>query len=122
MHVSSPVQVRKFQPEMVAIRDPSKIPELKEAIKDLPQQPVILGGDEGAVEVARHPSAEVGPAFHGCVLGAGREGCGAGSSGIGAPHIGKRSAQRVGRTGRGEVLVKMCGSAGREGGSARGHG
>ncbi len=63
-----PVQVRKFQPEMVAIRDPSKIPELKEAIKDLPQQPVILGGDEGAVEVARHPSAEVGPARHGCVL------------------------------------------------------
>ncbi|EFJ45264.1 hypothetical protein VOLCADRAFT_82431 [Volvox carteri f. nagariensis] len=51
-------QVRKFKPEMVAIRDASKIPELKEAIKDVHPQPVILAGDEGAVEVARHPAAE----------------------------------------------------------------
>lgn len=54
------VQVRKFQPEMVAIRDASKIPELKEALKGLPgRMPDILAGDEGAVEVARHSSAEV---------------------------------------------------------------
>ncbi|GBF99000.1 1-deoxy-D-xylulose 5-phosphate reductoisomerase [Raphidocelis subcapitata] len=51
-------QVRKFQPKMVAIRDPSKVPLLKELIKGVPQQPEILVGDEGAVEVARHPDCE----------------------------------------------------------------
>ncbi|PNW76144.1 hypothetical protein CHLRE_12g546050v5 [Chlamydomonas reinhardtii] len=51
-------QIRKFKPEMVAVKDASKIAELKEAIKDVSPQPVILAGDEGAVEVARHPNAE----------------------------------------------------------------
>lgn len=54
------LQVRKFKPEMVAIRDASKIGELKELLKGLPgKMPDILAGDEGAVEVARHASAEV---------------------------------------------------------------
>jgi 1-deoxy-D-xylulose-5-phosphate reductoisomerase len=36
---------------MVAIKDASKVAQLKELIKDVPQQPEILVGDEGAVEV-----------------------------------------------------------------------
>eukprot|EP00878_Enallax_costatus_P001674 GHUV01001827.1.p1 GENE.GHUV01001827.1~~GHUV01001827.1.p1 ORF type:complete len:464 (+),score=107.87 GHUV01001827.1:112-1503(+) len=51
-------QIRQFQPKMVAVRDSSKVSELKELIKDVTQQPEILVGDEGAVEVARHPDCE----------------------------------------------------------------
>lgn len=51
-------QVREFQPKMVAIRDASKLEELKEAIKDVPIQPEILVGDEGAIEVARHSEVD----------------------------------------------------------------
>ena len=69
---TSSAQVRKFKPEMVAIRDASKIPELKEAIKDLAHQPVILAGDEGAVEVARHEKAEVSHARPGPDMGRAR--------------------------------------------------
>jgi 1-deoxy-D-xylulose-5-phosphate reductoisomerase len=36
---------------MVAIKDASKVAALKELIKDVPVQPDILVGDEGAVEV-----------------------------------------------------------------------
>ena len=50
-------QVREFKPKMVAIRDASKVEELKEAIKGGDRQPEILVGDEGAIEVARHPDA-----------------------------------------------------------------
>lgn len=46
-----PLQIRKFQPKMVAIKDASKVKQLQELIKDVPQQPEILVGDEGAVEV-----------------------------------------------------------------------
>ena len=49
--ISVLVQIRQFQPSMVAIRDPAKVSELKELIKDVPKQPEILVGDEGAVEV-----------------------------------------------------------------------
>ena len=52
------MQVREFQPKMVAIRDASKLEELKEAIKDVPTQPEILVGDEGAIEVARHSEVD----------------------------------------------------------------
>lgn len=51
-------QVRKFKPKMVAIRDAGKVKQLQELIKDVDQQPDILVGDEGAVEVARHPECE----------------------------------------------------------------
>ena len=51
-------QVREFQPKMVAIRDASKLEELKEAIRDVPTQPEILVGDEGAIEVARHSEVD----------------------------------------------------------------
>ena len=43
---------------MVAIKDGSKVQELKDLIKDVAQKPEILVGDEGAVEVARHKDAE----------------------------------------------------------------
>ncbi len=55
---ASHMQVREFQPKMVAIRDASKLEELKEAIKDVPTQPEILVGDEGAIEVARHSEVD----------------------------------------------------------------
>ena len=51
-------QVREFQPQMVAIRDASKVEELKEAIKGVDRQPEILVGDEGAIEVARHSDVD----------------------------------------------------------------
>lgn len=51
-------QIRDFSPKLVAVKDASKLPLLKELIKDLPQQPEILTGDEGAVEVARFSEAE----------------------------------------------------------------
>ncbi len=51
-------QVRQFQPALVAIRDASKLAELRELLRDAPRQPEILVGDEGAVEVARHPDAD----------------------------------------------------------------
>ncbi|KAJ9513076.1 hypothetical protein QJQ45_029430 [Haematococcus lacustris] len=51
-------QVRQFKPKMVAIKDGSKLAALKEAIKDLPEQPELLVGDEGAVEVAGHKDAD----------------------------------------------------------------
>jgi hypothetical protein len=37
---------------MVAIRDAGKVKQLQELIKDVDQQPDILVGDEGAVEVS----------------------------------------------------------------------
>ncbi len=45
------VQVRKFKPKLVAIKDAGKVKQLQELIKDVDQQPEILVGDEGAVEV-----------------------------------------------------------------------
>ena len=51
-------QVREFRPKVVAIRDASKVAELKEAIQGVQPQPEILVGEEGAIEVARHPDVD----------------------------------------------------------------
>ena len=51
-------QVRQFQPEIVAICNESKLPDLKAALADLDPQPIILAGDDGVVEVARYGDAE----------------------------------------------------------------
>ncbi|GAB4820502.1 hypothetical protein N2152v2_007548 [Parachlorella kessleri] len=51
-------QIRQFKPKLVAIRDGSKVAQLREAIRDVQAQPEILVGDEGAVEVARHPDVD----------------------------------------------------------------
>ena len=39
-------------------RDASKLEELKEAIKGVERQPEILVGEEGTIEVARHPEVD----------------------------------------------------------------
>jgi len=52
-------QIRQFRPEICAICDREKLPDLKAAIGDLDPQPLLLAGDEGVVEVARYGDAEV---------------------------------------------------------------
>ena len=51
-------QVRQFKPEIVAIRDESRLADLKEALADVAPQPQILAGADGIVEVARYGDAE----------------------------------------------------------------
>lgn len=51
-------QVRQFKPEIVAICNPDKLSELREALTGLDPMPQVLAGDEGIVEVARHGDAE----------------------------------------------------------------
>jgi 1-deoxy-D-xylulose 5-phosphate reductoisomerase len=41
-HTHIHTQIRQFQPKLVAIKDSSKVAELKELIKDVPRQPEIL--------------------------------------------------------------------------------
>lgn len=52
-------QIRQFQPQIVAICDADKLPELKEAIADVDPQPIVLAGEEGVIEVARYADADV---------------------------------------------------------------
>ncbi len=52
-------QISQFRPEIIAIRDPSKLTELTEAIATIDYQPLILTGDEGIAEVARYGDAEI---------------------------------------------------------------
>ena len=59
-------QVRQFRPSLVAIRDASKVSQLKELIKDVHPQPEIMVGDAGAVEV--RPRDGVRAAACACVL------------------------------------------------------
>ncbi|NEO32656.1 MAG: 1-deoxy-D-xylulose-5-phosphate reductoisomerase [Symploca sp. SIO3C6] len=51
-------QIREFRPEIAAIRDERKLPELKEAAANLDYQPILLAGEAGVVEVARYGDAE----------------------------------------------------------------
>lgn len=51
-------QIRQFQPSIVAISNETKLPELKEAIKELEPQPTLLSGEAGVIEVARYAEAE----------------------------------------------------------------
>nr|APW35790.1 1-deoxy-D-xylulose 5-phosphate reductoisomerase [Dioscorea zingiberensis] len=50
-------QVKTFKPQLVAIRNASLLAELKEALADSDHKPEIIPGEEGVVEVARHPEA-----------------------------------------------------------------
>ncbi|KAF4362397.1 hypothetical protein F8388_012189 [Cannabis sativa] len=50
-------QVKRFKPQIVAIRNESLIGELKEALADVEEMPEIIPGEQGVIEVARHPDA-----------------------------------------------------------------
>lgn len=51
-------QIRQFRPQIAAICDPDKLPDLKAAIADLDPQPILLAGEAGVVEVARYGDSE----------------------------------------------------------------
>lgn len=51
-------QVQQFRPEIVAICDESKLGTLKDAIATMDYSPIILAGEEGVIEVARHGDSE----------------------------------------------------------------
>ncbi|TAE61750.1 MAG: 1-deoxy-D-xylulose-5-phosphate reductoisomerase [Nostocales cyanobacterium] len=51
-------QIRQFRPQIAAISAADKLPELREAIKDVDPQPILLAGEEGVIEVARYGDAE----------------------------------------------------------------
>ncbi|MBD1914893.1 MULTISPECIES: 1-deoxy-D-xylulose-5-phosphate reductoisomerase [Cyanophyceae] len=51
-------QVRQFKPEIVAICNPDKLGELRDALAGLDPMPQLLAGDDGIVEVARYGDAE----------------------------------------------------------------
>ncbi|KAF7825848.1 1-deoxy-D-xylulose 5-phosphate reductoisomerase, chloroplastic-like [Senna tora] len=50
-------QVKKFKPQLVGLRNESLVGELKEALADCDHKPVIIPGEEGVIEAARHPDA-----------------------------------------------------------------
>ncbi|KAL6524462.1 hypothetical protein OROHE_016133 [Orobanche hederae] len=50
-------QVRRFKPQLVSIRNELLIDELKEALADVEDKPEIIPGEQGIIEVARHPDA-----------------------------------------------------------------
>ncbi|KAG2678912.1 hypothetical protein I3760_11G025900 [Carya illinoinensis] len=50
-------QVKTFKPQLVAVRNESLVDELKEALADIEQKPEIIPGEQGVIEVARHPDA-----------------------------------------------------------------
>ncbi|KAL8507316.1 hypothetical protein ACS0TY_018016 [Phlomoides rotata] len=50
-------QVKAFKPQLVSVRDESLVNELKEALSGLEHKPEIIPGEQGIIEVARHPDA-----------------------------------------------------------------
>ncbi|CAL5441148.1 unnamed protein product [Camellia sinensis] len=50
-------QVKTFKPQLVAVRNESLVDELKEALADVEDKPEIIPGEQGVIEVARHPDA-----------------------------------------------------------------
>ncbi|XP_020151947.1 1-deoxy-D-xylulose 5-phosphate reductoisomerase, chloroplastic [Aegilops tauschii subsp. strangulata] len=50
-------QVKTFKPKLVAVRNESLLNELKEALAGCEEMPEIIPGEQGVIEVARHPDA-----------------------------------------------------------------
>ncbi|PON42523.1 1-deoxy-D-xylulose 5-phosphate reductoisomerase [Trema orientale] len=50
-------QVKRFRPQIVAVRNEALVGELKEALADVNEKPEIIPGEQGVIEVARHPDA-----------------------------------------------------------------
>lgn len=50
-------QIRAFKPSLVSVKDASSVSALKEALAGMDKLPEIMCGEEGIVEVARHPEA-----------------------------------------------------------------
>ena len=50
-------QAKKFKPQLISIRNESLVGELKEALADADYMPEIVAGEQGAIEVARHPDS-----------------------------------------------------------------
>ncbi|KAG4118212.1 hypothetical protein ERO13_D11G000832v2 [Gossypium hirsutum] len=50
-------QVKTFKPQLVAVRNESLVNELKDALADMEPKPEIIPGEQGVIEVARHPDA-----------------------------------------------------------------
>nr|ACI45244.1 1-deoxy-D-xylulose 5-phosphate reductoisomerase [Stevia rebaudiana]CAD22156.1 1-deoxy-D-xylulose 5-phosphate reductoisomerase [Stevia rebaudiana] len=48
-------QIKAFKPQLVSIQNESLVGELKEALADADYMPEIIPGDQGIIEVARHP-------------------------------------------------------------------
>ncbi|MBD2693310.1 1-deoxy-D-xylulose-5-phosphate reductoisomerase [Anabaena catenula] len=51
-------QIRQFRPQIAAISAAEKLPELREAIKDVNPQPILLAGEAGVIEVASYGDAQ----------------------------------------------------------------
>jgi 1-deoxy-D-xylulose-5-phosphate reductoisomerase len=51
-------QIRKFRPEIAAIGDASKMPQLQAQLADLDYKIVLVAGEQGTIEVARYGDAE----------------------------------------------------------------
>jgi 1-deoxy-D-xylulose-5-phosphate reductoisomerase len=51
-------QVRQFRPEIVAIGNEAKLPELKDALANLDYHPIIVAGAQGTIEVAGYGDAQ----------------------------------------------------------------
>ncbi|GAY47390.1 hypothetical protein CUMW_104220 [Citrus unshiu] len=49
--------VKRFKPQLVAIRNESLVDELKEALANVEEKPEIMTGEQGVIEAARHPDA-----------------------------------------------------------------
>lgn len=51
-------QIREFQPEIVAIRDSQRLPELESVCAEMISPPILLAGENALCEVARYGDAE----------------------------------------------------------------
>lgn len=50
-------QVKRFKPQLVAVRNESVLDEIKEALANVEEKPEIMAGEQGVIEAARHPDA-----------------------------------------------------------------